>query len=125
MYLLLILRNTFRNELGVLGLHGGFCVDVGIYLDAVSRAALRANGDRVFPGTPAESYVAVALRVTCCFILVCMSCQMLRKTYNFCSYHIKIESCWHFLKMAATMLFVPISHRQYNDMILIKVAGKV
>lgn len=107
MYLLLIFRSTFQNELGVAGLHGGFCVDVGLYLDAVSRAALRTNGGRVFPGTPAESYVAAALRVTCCFILECMSLQMLRKTYNFCSYHIKIETRWHFLKMAATMLFVP------------------
>lgn len=80
MYLLLIFRNTFRNELGVAGLHGGFCVDVGLYLDAVTRAALKANDDRVFSGTPAESYVAAALRVACCFILGCMSHQMLRKT---------------------------------------------
>lgn len=39
MYLLIIFRNAFRNELGVAVLHGGFCVDVGLYLDAVSRAA--------------------------------------------------------------------------------------
>lgn len=124
MYLLLIFRNTFRNELGVARLHGGFCVDVGLYLDAVTRAALKANDDRVFSGTPAESYVAAALSG----MLLYFGVHVPSNTYNFCSYHIKIESCWHFLKMAATMLFF----LPHYDMILIKAfvtvqtaAGKV
>lgn len=61
MYLLLISPNTFRNELRVAVLHGRFCVDVGLYLDAVSRAACVSKRWPRFHGTPAESYVAAAL----------------------------------------------------------------
>lgn len=120
MYLLIIFRNTFGNESGVAVLHGGFCVDVGLYLDAVSRAAWRANGERVFFGPPAESCVAAALGD----MLLYFGAHVLSNVTQNPQYPQQPREGWNFLKMAAAALFVPIGHKQCNYMVLIELAGK-